>query len=126
GIPGFYRQCGYEMPLELGGGPQLDTAGLAAGVRQATPPYRLRPATGADAPFLAATSAHAGRRYLVTAPRDAAAWRYVVSGRSAGSAARNEVRLVESEAGAPAGYLEHGPTHWSPGLHVRQLEVPVG
>src|SRR5207245_9431196 len=32
------------------------------------------------------------------------------SGRSAGSAARNEVRIVESEAGEPAGYLEHVPT----------------
>src|SRR5439155_361136 len=116
GIPWFYRQFGYEMALELGGGPRLYTVGLAAGVRQPTPPYRLRPATGADAPFLAATSAHAGRRYLVTAPRDAAAWRYVVSGRSAGSAARNEVRIVESEAGEPAGYLGHVPKLWGPGL----------
>ena len=126
GIPWFYRQFGYEMALELGGGPRLYTVGLAAGVRQPTPPYRLRPATGADAPFLAATSAHAGRRYLVTAPRDAAAWRYVVSGRSAGSAARNEVRIVESEAGEPAGYLEHVPKLWGPGLHVRELEAAAG
>src|SRR2546428_8946832 len=108
------------MALDLGGGPRLYTAALAAGVRQATPPYRLRPATGADAPFLAATSAHAGRRYLVTAPRDAAAWRYVVSGRSAGSAARNEVRIVESEAGEPAGYLEHVPQRRGRGLPVRR------
>jgi len=98
----------------VGGGPRLYTAGLAAGVRQTSPPYRLRPPTDADAPFLAATSAHAGRRYLVTAPRDAAAWRYVVSGRSAGSAARNEVRIVASEAGEPVGYLEHPARVWAP------------
>src|SRR6267142_324218 len=56
GIPWFYRQFGYEMALELGGGPRLYTPGLAAGVRQTQPPYRVRPATDADAPFLAAKS----------------------------------------------------------------------
>jgi len=126
GIPWFYRQFGYEMALELGGGPRLYTIGLAAGVKQAQPPYRVRPATDADAPFLAATSAHAGRRYLLTAPRDAAAWRYVVSGRSAGSAAHNEVRIVESAAGEPAGYLEHPPRLWGTALAVRELEVASG
>src|SRR6267142_2052749 len=85
-----------------------------------------RPATDADAPFLAATSAHGGRRYLVTAPRDAAAWRYVVSGRSAGSAVCDEVRIVESETGEPAGYLEHVSRLWGTGLHVRELEVAPG
>jgi len=126
GIPWFYRQFGYEMALELGGGPRLYTPGLAAGVRQTQPPYRVRPATDADAPFLAATSAHAGRRYLVTAPRDAAAWRYVVSGRSSGSAVCDEVRIVESETGEPAGYLEHVSRLWGPSLHVRELEVAPG
>jgi GNAT acetyltransferase-like protein len=126
GIPWFYRQFGYEMALELGGGPRLYTVGLAAGVRQTHPPYRLRPATDADTTFLAATSAHAARRYLVTAPRDAAAWRYMVSGRSTGSAVRNEVRIVENEKGEPAAYLEHEPRLWGPGLHVRELEVAPG
>jgi len=78
GIPWFYRQFGYEMALELGGGPRLYTTGLAAAVAQKQPPYRLRPARDADAPFLAATSAEAGQRYLVTAPRDEAAWRYIM------------------------------------------------
>jgi hypothetical protein len=126
GIPWFYRQFGYEMALELGGGPRLYTPGLAAGVKQAQPPYRVRPATDADAQFLAATSAHAGRRYLVTAPRDEAVWRYVVSGRTAGSAARAEVRIIESQAGEPAGYLEHMSRLWGPGLHLRELEVRPG
>src|SRR3989442_14199219 len=123
GIPWFYRQFGYEMALELGGGPRLYTPGLAAGVRQTQPPYRVRPATDADPPFLAATSAHAGRRYLVTAPRAAAAWRYAVSGLSACSAARNEVRIVETEAGGPPGPPPHAARLWGPGLHVRELEV---
>src|SRR2546422_970909 len=43
GIPWFYRQFGYEMALELGGGPRLNTVGLAAGARQPPPPDRLRP-----------------------------------------------------------------------------------
>src|SRR5438477_11092669 len=103
GIPWFSRQFGYEMALELGGGPRLFTPGLAAGVKQAAPPFRLRAATDADAPVLAATSAHAGRRYLVTAPRDEGAWRYMIGGRSAGSAASSAVRIIESQAGDAGG-----------------------
>ena len=101
-------------------------AGLAAAVAQAEPPYRLRPATATDAPFLAATSAHAGTRYLVTAPRDEAAWRYIVGGRRSGSAAHNEVRIIETPSGTAVGFIEHPPRLWGPGLHVRELEVAPG
>jgi hypothetical protein len=126
GIPWFYRQFGYEMALELGGGPRLHTTGLAAAVRQEHPPYRLRPATDADATFLADTSAYAGRRYLVTAPRDERAWRYIIGGRSTGSAVRDEVRVIETAAGDSVGYLQHVPRLWGPGLAVRDLEVRAG
>src|SRR5262249_40064464 len=116
GIPWFYRQFGYEMALELGGGPRLYTPGLAAAVQAERPPYRLRAASEADAPFLAATSAHGARRYLITAPRDAAAWRYVIGGRSAGSAMDDQVRIIESQTGDAAGYVEHVGRLWGPGL----------
>ncbi len=126
GIPWFYRQFGYEMALELGGGPRIVTAGLAGFVKQTRPPYRVRPAAAADAPFLAATSAHAARRYLLVAPRDEAAWRYIVGGRRVDSAARHETRIIESAAGEPAGFMEHVPRLWGPGLHVRELELAAG
>src|SRR5689334_11082889 len=126
GIPWFYRQFGYEMALELGGGPRLHTPGLAAGVRQEQPPYRVRPATHADAAFLADTSAYAGRRYLVTAPRDERAWRYMIGGRTTGSAAHDEVRIIETAAGESIGYVLHVPRLWGPGLTVRDLEVRAG
>ena len=126
GIPWFYRQFGYEYALELGGGPRLSTTGLAAAVKQADPPYRIRPATSADAPFLASTSAHGARRYLVTAPRDEAAWRYVVGGRSAGSSVCDEVRIIETQAGEPVGYLEHVGRLWGSVVNVRELEVRAG
>jgi len=126
GIPWFYRQFGYEMALELGGGPRLYTPGLASGVKQEHPLYRLRPAINADAPFLAATSAHGARRYLVTAPRDEAAWRYIIGGRSAGSAMHDQVRIIESETGDAVGYVEHVGRLWGPGLTVRDLEMRPG
>ena len=126
GIPWFYRQFGYEMALELGGGPRLYTVGLAASVTRAEPAYRVRPAHDADAPFLAATSAHAAARYLVTAPRDERAWRYIISGRSPGSAAHNAVRIIESQAGEPAGYLEHVSRLWGAALQVREVEARAG
>ena len=78
GIPNFYRQFGYEMALNLGGGrigsvfrvPELD--------KDQTEPFNLRPATAADAPLLAALEDEGRQRWLVTAVRDAAHWRYEI------------------------------------------------
>src|SRR5438067_12440400 len=126
GIPWFYGQFGYEMALELGGGPRLFTPGLAAGVKQAAPPFRLRAATDTDAPVLAATSAHAGQRYLVTAPRDESAWRYMIGGRGAGSAAGSAVGMLESKAGAAGGCVGQVARLWGPGRPVREGQVRSG
>src|SRR5262249_59620731 len=122
----FRGILGEERAGGRGGGPRLHPPGLAAAGKQAPPQSRVRPATNADAPFLAATSAHGARRYLVTAPRDEAAWRYIIGGRSAGSAMDDQVRIIESQAGDPAGYLEHVGRLWGPGLTVRSVEVRPG
>src|SRR5262249_25867344 len=97
-----------------------------AAVKQALPPYRLRAASEADAPFLAATSAHGARRYLITAPRDAAAWRYVIGGRSAGSAMGDQGRIIERQTGDAAGYVEHVGRLLGPRFAVRGVEGRPG
>ena len=79
GIPYYYRQFGYEMGLELGGGrvgfePIMPT--LKAGERE---PFTLRPAEERDIPFLMKVYAHACKRSLITTHRDEAIWRYEVA-----------------------------------------------
>ena len=55
GIPYFYRQFGYEMALDLSGrrfGFEPHVPKLKKGEKE---PYRIRPATEADLPFIAKT-----------------------------------------------------------------------
>ena len=74
GIPWLYRQFGYELALERGGGPNIPAAGLAHLDPTAAAAYRVRPAQEDDAAFLVATDAHAARRNLVSVRRDERLW----------------------------------------------------
>jgi GNAT superfamily N-acetyltransferase len=131
GISHFYRQFGYEQGLAM--------TGARAGFRHHLPPlppgtaepFRVRPAVGADADFLAGLEALARPRSLLSVPRDAALWRYAVEGMSEGSAERLEVRIVEAGPGAPrpegerVGYLVHEPDR-APTVTVTTYEVVPG
>ena len=125
GIPWFYRQFGYELALERGGGP------LARRDLMQTPPpvpagWRVRHATADDAVFLADLSATAAARSLVSVPRDAALWRYELTGRSERSAQRREARVLERD-GRPVGYVTNGRELFSSGsLVVTSFEVMDG
>jgi predicted N-acetyltransferase YhbS len=115
GIPWFYRQFGYEMALERGGGPSIPTTGLAYLDPAAAGAYRVRPARENDAAFLVATDAHAARRNLVCARRDARLWRYEIAGHSEPSAIRRLIAIVETPESDPVGYVAYGPHFWRGG-----------
>jgi Acetyltransferase (GNAT) domain len=125
GIPWFYRQFGYEMAIERGGGPRV----WRDWVTPTQPPpaaWRVRAATVDDAAFLAETYAIAAARSRVSVPRDAALWRYELAGRSADSAQRRQVHVLERDA-QPVGYVAHGLEPFSSGaLVVMQFEVIAG
>jgi hypothetical protein len=119
GIPWFYRQFGYELALERGGGPAIPATGLAYLDPAAGAAYHVRRAREDDAAFLAATDAHAAGRNLVWAVRDERLWRYEISGHSEDSAIRRLVDIVETPEGQPVGYVTYGPRFW------RGAAVPV-
>jgi hypothetical protein len=108
GIPFYYRQYGYEMALDLGGGrmgyANIHVPKLKAGDPE---PYTLRAATEADIPFIASVYEYSVQRYEISAARDEAIWRYDLSGRSK----LNETRLlwfiIESAEGDAVGILAH-------------------
>ncbi|MCC7355179.1 MAG: GNAT family N-acetyltransferase, partial [Anaerolineae bacterium] len=116
GIPWYYRQYGYEMTVELGGG----RSGYATQVPKLktgeTEPYRIRPATEADLPLMQTLYEEGTQRYLVSVIRDEAMWRYELLGRSEKSGARREHRIIETAAGEPVGYLSHGHRLWRDGM----------
>ena len=123
GIPWFYRQFGYEMAIERGGGPMVAIDRMPS---DASGAYRTRPMTVEDAAFAAALDAHAARRYLVTVPRDEALWRYELGGHSEGSIARTEWCVVENADGTPVAAASYLPRVDGGALSVMSLEVVAG
>ena len=108
GIPYYYRQFGYEMAMDLSGGrigyPQTIPP-LKAGEVE---PYRFRPVTETDLPFILDVDAYSAQRLLVACIRDAALWHYEVFGKSEKNLTRVEWRIVETADGEPVGYVGHG------------------
>jgi hypothetical protein len=124
GIPWFYRQFGYELAIERGGGPRARVEALTP---LPAPPasWRVRPAAEADIPFLIDLTAAAATRAQVTVPRDAALWRYELGGKRPESAARREIRILERDA-EPVGYLAHAGELWGGHFNVSGFEVRAG
>jgi len=125
GIPWFYRQFGYELSVARGGGGRLFPGELAA-----FPPadaLRVRAAREDDVTFLASLDAEAAARHAVYVPRDAAQWRYDLTGHRDGSATRPVVAVIEDDAARPVGMLLHPATLWGANtLGIVMLEAVPG
>ncbi|MBA2519263.1 MAG: GNAT family N-acetyltransferase [Chloroflexia bacterium] len=130
GIPWYYRQFGYEMALNLGGGRVAYKPNVPRLADGAAEPYRFRRATPDDVPFIREMYQRATARSLIAAERDAALWRFEVDGRQAKSGIRRVLRVIEPVAPGepPAGLLIHGQKSWGGrlgvGLYELQARVP--
>lgn len=124
GIPYYYRQFGYEMALELGGG--------RVGFLQQIPklegdePFALRAAAESDIPFLVDLSSQMNQRYLVSCPRDVDTWRYELSGRNPNNVNNSVIRIIESETGDALGFIAHPPYLWGGMMAVTAYEIKPG
>ncbi len=127
GIPYYYRQFGYEMTIDLGGGriaPLMNIPKLKEGQAE---PYRLRSVTEADLAFVRELDEHATQRSLVTCPRDETMWRYELFGKRSDNANRNEWRILETVEGRPVGLTNYfGMWLWGPALGIMYLELVPG
>jgi hypothetical protein len=105
GIPYYYRQYGYEMALDLGGGPSIRAVDLPKLKDGESEPFRLRPATEADAALFARLDELAAQRSLIYCPRDEALWRYEIAGRREKCVDRLVCSVIETAGGETAGGL---------------------
>ena len=124
GIPWFYRQFGYEMAIERGGGGILFASELRALAPGGT--MRVRPATEADVTFLGELDREASTRRAMWVPRDAAEWRYELSGHRSASAAHQVICIIEDAGAHAIGMLAHSPSLWHGTLGVHAIEVAQG
>jgi len=112
GIPWYYRQFGYEMALNLGGG-RVGYRPHIPELKDGEPePYRVRPATVADLPCMAQLVEHANTRYRVTCVRDAALWHYEAFGKSEQNSNRAVLCLIDAADGESVGFLAHPARLW--------------
>jgi hypothetical protein len=105
GIPWFYRQFGYEMALELScrtGARLSQVPQLGKGERE---PFRLRPAKESDLALIGRVYHASASRSLVHCLRGRAIWTYELKGRKPESVDRALLRVIETPAGAPVGFL---------------------
>jgi hypothetical protein len=121
GIPWFYRQFGYEMAIQRGGGPVIGVDLLPA--LPAGAEFRMRPFAAADAVFATRLDRDAAQRYLVSVPRDEALWRYEVEGHSEASTLRQVWRIVERPDGQAVAVVSHAPELDGSVLPVTTFEV---
>jgi predicted acetyltransferase len=123
GIPSFYRQFGYALALEKGGGRRASRADLADIAKQSSAAYRVRSAQSTDIPFLIAVDALARRRSLVSCVRDEALWQYELNGRTSPNIFLTQVNIIETAQGEPVGYLVHPPQNSAVTRWVQQVEL---
>ena len=126
GIPFFYRQFGYEMTMNLGGGregykPQVPK--LKEGEAE---PYNIRPAGEADMALVADLYARRGKRHLVDCVRDDTMWQYELAGKSEKNVNRAEYRIVETPQGEAVGVVAHSPNQWGQTMAAVLYELKPG
>jgi len=124
GIPYYYRQFGYEMGLELGGGRR--------GFIQQIPklegdePFSLRLAADSDIPFLVELSSESNQRYLVSCVRDEYVWRYELSGRNPKNVNISVIKIIASKADGALGFITHPPYRWGGVMAATAYEIKAG
>ncbi|MBC8234512.1 GNAT family N-acetyltransferase [bacterium] len=126
GIPYFYRQFGYEMGLDLGGEREGYKSKVPKLKNNEAEPYRVRPATEIDLPFITKVYEQAMQRYLVTCIRDEVLWRYELNGHSQRSTSRMELCVVENAEEKSIGFLVHPPNLWGGKLEAIAYELEQG
>jgi GNAT superfamily N-acetyltransferase len=126
GIPWYYRQFGYEMALALDAA-RFSYAPQAPKLEEgAQEPYRVRPATEDDLPFMANVYEVAAQRSLVACTRDEVEWRYELCGKSKRNVCRRDLRVIEAAGGERVGFLALSIRLWRGMLGAWVYELKPG
>ncbi len=112
GIPYYYRQFGYEMTLNLGGGKVGYEIHVPDLKEEEEEPFTFRPAVEDDIPFLMKTYERSFSRSMINALWDEALWHYEMLGKRQYNINRREFYVIEDEKGNPAGFVGIPPIKW--------------
>lgn len=126
GIPWYYRQFGYEMTVDLGGGRRGYLPNIPKLKEGEEEPYNIRQAEKKDLKFIEDLYNKGQQRYLLSCKRDKAMWEYELKTRNLKSAPAFMIKIIETPAAEKAGYLLHAPVLWGGSLNMFDYEIVEG
>ena len=126
GIPYYYRQFGYAMALNLGGGRQGYPNNLPKLPEGQSEPFDFRPAGEEDIPFIGGLYEASVKRYPLSVEWTPELWRYEISGKSAENVNRSEVCIIRNAAGSRVGWLMHPCEMWGTRMVAYGYELQPG
>jgi GNAT superfamily N-acetyltransferase len=126
GIPWYYRQFGYEMGLNLGGGRQGFSTHIPMLKEDEKEPYKFRPAKKKDAPLITRLYKQGAKRSLISSVRDENIWEFELTGRSENSMTLIVLRIIETPKGKPIGFLAHNKQLLGTAMRLFGYEVAEG
>ena len=126
GIPYYYRQFGYDMALELGGGRLVQFDDIPPLKEGETEPYRLQAATVGDVPFMFELYERERRRSLVSSDVPEAYWRWMIDGASVGSGEGWTPLLILDAAGERCGFVLPFKRRWGKTLAIQHIALRDG
>ena len=123
GIPWYYRQFGYEYALELDGGRWVYPSLIKPLKEGEVEPYRFRPMTIDDLPFVMPLYDRDCARSLVACPRPDWLWRRMLTEVSSESVDYRAKHIVEATDGQPVGYVATSRELWGTQFMIPELCV---
>jgi hypothetical protein len=123
GIPYYYRQFGYEMAMNLGGGRGGFPTYIPRLKEGEEEPFNIRNADITDIPFLTKLYEAGCKRSLVACRWDEAAWRYELIGKSEKNVNRLVVKVIEKRDGPACGYFAHAFFSWGDMMAAQKYEI---
>lgn len=124
GIPWYYRQFGYEMALDLGGGRDFFWTRGGNDKSVDPEPYQVRPATKADIPLLQELYAAHTASSLLSLARTDEMWRWGLEEADRESDAAQDAHIILTADGRAVAYVEY--RQWGATYSVRELGVLPG
>ena len=126
GIPWYYRQFGYEIAMNLGGGRGVTGVHLPKLKDGDSEKYHLRPVVDDDHVFIWELYDRTSCRQPFVALRSEVEWNYEFNGRSEDDFAHLKWLIIETAARERLGYMQYYPWIEDDALYIVQMELKSG
>jgi predicted acetyltransferase len=126
GIPWYYRQFGYEMALDLGGGRTYlwDRPGNLVHLSDEEETYTWRIARASDIPLLKQLYERHCANNLLSSVRTEEIWRHDLAGHQEGSVQARHFWMITHKTAGDVGYVQFAI--WEPALVIHEVAVVGG